>query len=70
LTGVASLCLGDLMVRMRLKSDLPSKLCVVGRRLFVWRKKWARDWDNVKFCSGRCRMTARRTAGAAPDAPA
>ena len=29
LTGVASLCLGDLMVRMRLKSDLPSKLCVV-----------------------------------------
>ncbi|WP_308423613.1 DUF2256 domain-containing protein [Sphingopyxis bauzanensis] len=18
-------------------------------------KKWARDWDNVKYCSGRCR---------------
>jgi hypothetical protein len=22
---------------------------------FEWRKKWARDWDNVKYCSEKCR---------------
>ena len=22
---------------------------------FNWRKKWERDWDNVKYCSDRCR---------------
>ncbi|MBK1655875.1 DUF2256 domain-containing protein [Allochromatium vinosum] len=40
---------------MKKKSDLPSKLCVRCGRPFVWRKKWARDWDQVKYCSERCR---------------
>ena len=22
---------------------------------FTWRKKWARVWDEVKYCSDRCR---------------
>ncbi|WP_243760130.1 DUF2256 domain-containing protein [Deinococcus radiodurans] len=22
---------------------------------FSWRKKWERDWDNVRYCSERCR---------------
>ncbi|MTA17219.1 MAG: DUF2256 domain-containing protein [Actinobacteria bacterium] len=22
---------------------------------FEWRKKWARDWENVKYCSERCK---------------
>ncbi|MTH91131.1 MAG: DUF2256 domain-containing protein [Actinobacteria bacterium] len=22
-----------------------------------WRKKWARDWQNVRYCSDRCRQT-------------
>ncbi|MFY7718472.1 MAG: DUF2256 domain-containing protein, partial [Brevundimonas sp.] len=22
---------------------------------FSWRRKWARDWDQVKVCSDRCR---------------
>jgi hypothetical protein len=39
------------------KSDLPSKLCPVCARPFTWRKKWARDWDQVKYCSERCRRT-------------
>ncbi|MSY15076.1 MAG: DUF2256 domain-containing protein, partial [Actinobacteria bacterium] len=22
---------------------------------FEWRKKWAKNWDDVKYCSDRCR---------------
>ena len=39
------------------KRDLPQKTCVSCGRPFVWRRKWARDWDQVKFCSDRCRAT-------------
>ncbi|XZE53342.1 DUF2256 domain-containing protein [Planctomycetaceae bacterium SH139] len=39
----------------RSKSDLPSKICPVCRRPFAWRKKWARCWNEVKYCSQRCR---------------
>lgn len=39
----------------RRKADLATKLCVVCAKPFTWRKKWARDWDNVKYCSRRCR---------------
>ncbi|MDX2237587.1 MAG: DUF2256 domain-containing protein, partial [Hyphomonadaceae bacterium] len=28
-------------------------------RPFAWRKKWARDWEAVKYCSDRCRMQGR-----------
>ncbi|WP_189398678.1 DUF2256 domain-containing protein [Arenicella chitinivorans] len=41
------------------KPNLPSKLCVVCDRPFTWRRKWARDWLQVKYCSRRCRETAR-----------
>lgn len=37
------------------KPNLPTKICVACQRPFAWRKKWERDWDNVKFCSDRCR---------------
>jgi hypothetical protein len=37
------------------KENLPEKLCAACGRPFTWRKKWARDWDEVKFCSDRCR---------------
>ena len=40
------------------KADLPSKLCEVCRRPFSWRRKWARDWDQVRYCSDRCRMSS------------
>ena len=42
------------------KATLPSKTCVVCRRSFAWRKKWSRNWEEVKYCSGRCR-TGRST---------
>lgn len=37
------------------KENLPVKLCVVCGRPYTWRKKWAKDWDQVKYCSDRCR---------------
>lgn len=40
---------------MHRKVLLPSKDCPVCGRPFVWRKKWAKDWDSVKYCSERCR---------------
>ena len=27
---------------------------------WTWRKKWARDWENVRYCSERCRRAARK----------
>ncbi len=39
------------------KSTLPTKICIVCDKPFAWRKKWARDWEQVKFCSERCRRT-------------
>jgi hypothetical protein len=37
------------------KGDLPDKLCSACNKPFAWRKKWARDWDKVIYCSDRCR---------------
>ncbi|WP_445367200.1 DUF2256 domain-containing protein [Methylomonas sp. BW4-1] len=42
-------------VLMHQKALLPAKACAVCGRPFVWRKKWAQDWDAVKYCSERCR---------------
>ncbi len=33
----------------------PPRTCAACGRTITWRKKWERDWDNVKFCSDRCR---------------
>jgi len=37
------------------KADLPVKTCPVCDRPFTWRKKWEACWDEVKYCSERCR---------------
>ena len=31
------------------------KICKTCKKLFSWRKKWQRDWENVLYCSERCR---------------
>ena len=33
----------------------PTKTCAACGRTITWRKKWARDWDDVRWCSDRCR---------------
>jgi len=47
------------MAKMRRKADLPTKMCPVCKRPFAWRKKWERVWDEVIYCSDRCRMDAK-----------
>ncbi len=37
------------------KPNLPEKPCAACGRPFAWRKKWARDWEQVRFCSDACR---------------
>ena len=36
------------------KQNLPTKICKVCNRPFVWRKKWKLNWDKVKYCSKKC----------------
>lgn len=38
------------------KADLPQKMCAHCGRPFTWRRKWARDWEQVKYCSDACRQ--------------
>ena len=40
---------------MRKKGDLPTKICAACGRPFAWRKKWERVWNEVRYCSDRCR---------------
>ncbi|WP_083271653.1 DUF2256 domain-containing protein [Alteromonas lipolytica] len=42
------------------KSDLPSKICPVCQRPFSWRKKWEKNWSEVKYCSKRCSSARSR----------
>jgi len=37
------------------KQSLPSKPCAACGLAMTWRKRWARNWDEVKFCSDACR---------------
>ena len=42
------------------------KYCAVCGREIEWRRKWARDWDAIRYCSGACRRRLGR--GARPHA--
>jgi len=42
------------------KSNLPEKLCEYCHRPMAWRKAWAKNWENVKYCTERCRKAAKR----------
>jgi hypothetical protein len=53
------------MARQQQKSDRPTKICAVCGLSFTWRKKWESCWDEVKYCSDRC----RRRKSTAPDTP-
>jgi len=47
------------------KADLPQKICAACGRPFAWRRKWARDWEQVRYCSAACR-DGRHPAAKAP----
>ena len=33
----------------------PAKICASCGRTMTWRKAWAATWDEVRYCSDRCR---------------
>ena len=45
------------------KPNLPVKDCAACGRPFAWRRKWARDWEAVRFCSEACREGRHPLAG-------
>ncbi|MGL4551105.1 MAG: DUF2256 domain-containing protein [Gemmataceae bacterium] len=51
------------MPRTTKKADLPRKVCANCGRPMAWRKKWARDWDRLRFCSDRCRAINKSSSG-------
>jgi hypothetical protein len=42
------------------KENFPTKLCITCHRPFTWRKKWKKDWEEVKYCSERCRQAKNK----------
>jgi len=51
------------MPKMIRKSDLPQKTCATCGRPMVWRKAWARTWDQVRHCSDKCRAMRGKGGG-------
>jgi len=41
------------------KTHLPEKICAKCGLPLRWRKKWAKVWDDVRYCSERCRRNKR-----------
>ena len=39
-----------------------SKICVVCNRPMTWRRKWSKNWEEVKFCSDACRRNKNSVA--------
>ncbi|MFM7312208.1 MAG: DUF2256 domain-containing protein, partial [Cyanobium sp.] len=53
-------------------ADRPTKTCICCGRPFQWRRKWKTVWDEVRFCSDRCRnegSQARRRSGGGASPP-
>jgi hypothetical protein len=44
------------------KAALPCKPCVACGRAMSWRRRWAKNWAEVKYCSDPCRR-ARQPHG-------
>ncbi|WP_417487914.1 DUF2256 domain-containing protein [Maricaulis sp.] len=43
------------MSRQSKRKPKPAKTCAACGRPFEWRRKWALVWNEVRFCSQRCR---------------
>jgi hypothetical protein len=48
------------------KGELPTKACATCGLPFEYRAKWAKVWDEVKFCSERCRRNKNDREKAPP----
>ncbi|MBL0270353.1 MAG: DUF2256 domain-containing protein [Chitinophagaceae bacterium] len=41
------------------KKNRPVKTCLVCQRPFNWRKKWEKNWEEIKYCSSSCRSAKK-----------
>lgn len=41
------------------KTHLPSKPCQACGRPMTWRRHWAKNWEEVKYCSEACRRAKK-----------
>ncbi|MDF9799037.1 hypothetical protein OKW21_004300 [Catalinimonas alkaloidigena] len=48
-------------MKLRKKRDLPTKICPICGNPFSWRKKWEKHWDEIVYCSERCRRNKNRS---------
>lgn len=46
----------QMKIKKYTKSNLPEKQCYICNRPFSWRKKWEKNWDEIKYCSEACKM--------------
>ena len=37
------------------KENFPYKICLICNKPFSWRKKWQKVWNEVKYCSEKCK---------------
>jgi hypothetical protein len=51
------------LVPMPHHADRPTKICAGCGRPFQWRRKWKAVWDEVRWCSERCRRQGPRRSG-------
>ena len=51
------------------KAFLPAKLCLVCGREMTWRKSWAKNWDEVKYCSDACGAQKSKLTGTQSSQP-
>lgn len=42
---------------MAKRSHPAPRICATCGRTIEWRRKWADDWDQVRYCSKRCRRS-------------
>lgn len=47
-------------MKMINKNELPEKMCPVCERPFLWRKKWEKNWEEIVYCSAKCRRNKKK----------
>jgi hypothetical protein len=51
------------------RADRPTRVCAVCGRPFQWRRKWKDVWQDVRYCSERCRRRRNSAShGREPEA--
>ena len=48
---------------LRNPHNLPVKICAACGRPYTWRRKWALNWDEVRYCSDACRTAPKKPKG-------